>query len=253
MPAERPGQLEEVRVVERAPDRLPQLVLGDRVQAAVGRVGRVVAVDHLAEEPRVRVRVPDDRQHLGPEAGRHRVRGVEPPSRRAPVQPVGHDLRDVVDEPRAPRGPGRRAADGPRTWRTRRPRRRTGTTGRRANRGRRQRGLERRERAADVVEHPVQDDTQATTASLGHEVVEVVLVAEPGIDLEVVDGVVAMGLGGEDRAEQQARTAELDRIVQPALQLPQPVPDGLLLRQLRLLRTGEAERVHVPPDSVIGP
>jgi hypothetical protein len=48
-------------------------------------------------------------------------------------------------------------------------------------------------------------------------------------------GVVAVGLGGEDRAEQQARTPELDRIVQPALQLPQPVPDGLFLRQLRFL------------------
>jgi len=116
-----------------------------------------------------------------------------------------------------------------------------------------QRGLERRERAADVVEHPVQDDAQATLASLCDQPVDVVLIAQPGIDLEVVDGVVAVGLGGEDRAEQQARTAELDRIVQPALQLPQPVPDGLLLRQLRFLRTGEAERVHVPPDSVIGP
>ena len=104
-----------------------------------------------------------------------------------------------------------------------------------------------------MVEHPVEDDTQAAAAGLGHQVVEVVLIAEPGIDLEVVDGVVAVGLGGEDRAEQQARAAELDRIVQPALQLPQPVPDGLLRRQLRLLRAGEAERVHVPPDSVIGP
>jgi hypothetical protein len=83
--------------------------------------------------------------------------------------------------------------------------------------------------------------------------VEVVLITEPGIDLEVVDGVVAMGLGGEDRSEQQARTAELDRIIQPALQLPQPVQDPLFLRHLRLLRAGEAERVHVPPDGVIGP
>jgi hypothetical protein len=116
-----------------------------------------------------------------------------------------------------------------------------------------QRGLERRERAADMVEHPVQDDAQTTLARPGDQPAEVVLIAKAGIDLEVADGVVAMGLGGEDRAEQQARTPELDRIVQPALQLPQPVPDGLLLRQLRLLRTGEAERVHVPPDSVIGP
>jgi uncharacterized protein (DUF362 family) len=58
-----------------------------------------------------------------------------------------------------------------------------------------------------VIEHPVEDDAQAAPGGLRHQVVEVVLVTEPGIDLEVVDGVVAVGLGGEDRAEQQARAA----------------------------------------------
>src|SRR5258708_31041468 len=67
MPVEGPGQLEEVTVVQRAPDRLPQLVLGDRVDAAVGGVTRVVAVDHLGGEPGGAVAGADRRQDLAPE------------------------------------------------------------------------------------------------------------------------------------------------------------------------------------------
>ena len=110
-----------------------------------------------------------------------------------------------------------------------------------------------RPRAADVIEHTIKDDPQAAAAGLGDQVVEVILVTQPGIDLEVVDGVVTVGLGGEDRPEQQARAAELDGIVQPPRQLPQPVPDGLPGRRLGLLGSGEAQRVHVPEDGVLGP
>ncbi len=166
VPVERPGQLEEVPVVQRAPDRLPQLILSDRVQAAVRGVGHVVAVDHFPDEPSVGMRFPHPGQDLGPEAGRHRVRGIKPPSRRTPVQPVDHDLGHVVDHLGlfviegdklvmaleglvvathriAPEPPGRGPAC---------------TVG--------ERGLKRRERTADVVEHPVQDDAQAPPAGL---------------------------------------------------------------------------------------
>jgi hypothetical protein len=104
-----------------------------------------------------------------------------------------------------------------------------------------------------VVEHPVENDAQATACRLGDQVVEILLVAEPGIDREVIHGVVAVGLGREDRSEQQARAAESGRVIEPSGQLPEPVPDRLLGRQRRLLRTRETERVHMPPDNVIGP
>ncbi len=79
--------------------------------------------------------------------------------------------------------------------------------------------------------------------------VEVLLIPEPGIYSQVVDGVVTVGLGREDRSEQQARAAKLHRVVQPSLQLPQPVPDRLPHRQRCLLRAGEAQGVNVPPDN----
>jgi len=84
-------------------------------------------------------------------------------------------------------------------------------------------------------------------------VVEVLLIAEPGIYLEVIDGVVAMGPGREDRPEQQARAAEPGRVIEPSAQLPQPVPDGFLRRQRRLLGVRETQWIHLPPDSVLSP
>ena len=116
-----------------------------------------------------------------------------------------------------------------------------------------QRGLERGEAAADVVEHPVEDQPHAARVGGGHERVEVVLVAEPRVDPEVVHGVVAVRLRREDRPEQQPVAAELDRVIQPRRQPPQPVPDRLARRQRGLLRAGEAERVHMPEDGVISP
>src|SRR5204862_6212399 len=54
-----PRQFEEVGVVQRTPDRLVQLVLGYRVEAALADEAAVVAVDHLPEDERVRMRGPD--------------------------------------------------------------------------------------------------------------------------------------------------------------------------------------------------
>jgi len=116
-----------------------------------------------------------------------------------------------------------------------------------------QRRLERGEPAADVVEHPVQDQPHAPRVGGRHQRVEVVLVTEPPVDPEVVHGVVAVRLRGEDRPEQQPVAAEFDRVIQPRRQPPQPVPGRLVRRQRRLLRAGEAERVHLPQDGVISP
>src|SRR5690606_19750439 len=57
--AERVRELEEVPVAQRGPDRLPQLVLGDRVRAGGGGEGRVLTMDDLAEDPRLGMRGSD--------------------------------------------------------------------------------------------------------------------------------------------------------------------------------------------------
>src|SRR3712207_6941721 len=57
VPGQRRIELEEVGVVERAPDRLPQLVLGDRVQVRLGDEPGVVAVHDLAHQDRKSTRL----------------------------------------------------------------------------------------------------------------------------------------------------------------------------------------------------
>jgi hypothetical protein len=59
-----PGQLVGVAVVEARPDRLPQLVLGQRVDGGGPGDRGVVAVDDLAEEPRVGVALADAGEDL---------------------------------------------------------------------------------------------------------------------------------------------------------------------------------------------
>ena len=61
-------------------------------------VSGVIAVDHLADKPRGREGLAHGGQHLGPEARRHRVGGVQPPAARAPAEPVAHHLDDVAED-----------------------------------------------------------------------------------------------------------------------------------------------------------
>ncbi len=91
---ERPGELKEIAVVERAPDRLPQLVLRHGVDTACLDEGGIVAVDDLAEEIGVRMLRAHFRQHARPKSRRNGVGGVEPPAGRAAVEPMDHDLGD---------------------------------------------------------------------------------------------------------------------------------------------------------------
>ncbi|MET3141764.1 UNVERIFIED_ORG: hypothetical protein ABIB19_002481 [Arthrobacter sp. UYEF10] len=48
-------EFEEVRVVERTPDGLPELVLRGGIESAGPNLGCIVAVDVLAHEVRVRM------------------------------------------------------------------------------------------------------------------------------------------------------------------------------------------------------
>ena len=101
-----------------------------------------------------------------------------------------------------------------------------------------------------MVEDAVEGDPQAAGVRLGDQAVEVGVVAEPRVDPEVVDGVVAVRFGGEDGTEQEPVAAQVDRVVEPILQLWQAMHD----RRLRCRRgPGEAERVDLPPDRVIRP
>jgi hypothetical protein len=58
----------------------------------------------------------------------------------------------------------------------------------------------RRELPARVVEHSVEKDPDATVVARRHQPAEVVVAAEPRIDLEVVDRVVAVAGRGENRS-----------------------------------------------------
>ena len=82
VPVERPGQLEEIAIVERAPDRLPQLVLRDRVDAGFAHEAAVVAVNDLAEDIGVGVLLADPWQLHRPRNGAARRRPHRAASRR---------------------------------------------------------------------------------------------------------------------------------------------------------------------------
>ena len=83
-----------------------------------------------------------------------------------------------------------------------------------------------REIHADMVEHTIEQDPQAAAVRLGDQVVEVGVVAEPGIDAVVVSGVVTMGARREDRPQRDTGCPQRDGVVEPADQPPQPVFAG---------------------------
>ncbi len=215
----------------------------------------VVAVDHFADEEGVRMPSPYGRQDPLPEARRHRVGRVEPPAGRAAVEPVVQHVRHIVayggfvmvegDKPVVP-------LEGLVVDRTV-----PGLPPPEPCRGRPVRAFgnrpgERRKRTADVVEHAVQHDAQTAPPGRGDQVVEVVIAAESRIDPEVIHRVVPMGLGREDRSEQEPRATQVHRVLQPPFRVPQPRPNRCP-GQRRDRRAGEPQRVHLPPDRVVDP
>ncbi len=263
MPGERPVELEQVPLRDGVADGLPQLVGGDRVDGRLGGVARVVAVDHLADEPRVGVPLADAREDRGPERRGDGVGGVEAPAGDAAVEPVDHHLGHVRahglgvvverdERAMALEADGRAGAV---------PAEPGGGLGSRAV-GERLR--EPRVAASHVVEDAVEEHPHAARGGVGEEGVEVGVVAESRVERQVVAGVVAVGLRVEDRAEQQAVGAEVDEVREPRAEAVDAVggrrvgmrggsADGSGEVVAGLRRAREAERVDVPPDDVIGP
>ena len=98
VPHQRPVELVEVAVVEAAPDRLPQLVLGDGIEAGLSHPRRVVAVDDLTDEPRVAELLAHPGEDLRPEPVGDGVCGVQAPAVGAARQPVRHHVDGVGDD-----------------------------------------------------------------------------------------------------------------------------------------------------------
>ena len=94
--AQGPFQFEEVLLLQAAPDRLPQFILGDRVDAGFSHVLGIVAMDHLAENPGIGVGCAHLWQDTAPERRVDRVHRIQSPARNPPVQPVGHHLHHQI-------------------------------------------------------------------------------------------------------------------------------------------------------------
>src|SRR5690606_36330509 len=214
---------------------------------------RIVAVDDLAHEPGIGEPCPDALDDRPPELRRDGVSGVKSPAVYAALQPVGHDVGDVGGdlgfgvvqrdeavvalecaqigvEPLPVRGLVAFGGD----------------------------GREPGEASPDMVEDTVEQDTDALLRRLGKESLQVVLVAEPGVDPVVVNGVVAMSLRGEHRPEREPIAAEPDKVVEPAAEPPQPSRRRPALAAPALTvpagyGPGEAEGIDMPPDGVLGP
>ena len=249
MPLDRVRELVEVAVVERAPDRLPQLVLGHRVEPGPGDERGVVAVDDLADEPRVRVLGAHAGQDGAPERVRHLVGRVQPPPVRTAVEPVPQHRADVLGDG------GLVVVQGDEEVVTLEGRGTVAVPAEPAASvdvallG----APEDLEVAADVVEHAVEQHPDAASPAGLEEPVEVGVVAEARVDAEEVGRVVAVGARREHRAQREPGAAELEQVVEPVLQPREPVDGGRAGRQRLALGTDEAQGVDLPPDGVIGP
>ena len=222
MPAQRPVELEEVPLPQRGPDRLPQLVLGDRVQA------RPVRRSPGSRRGSSRRRTRRRGTARGPAAARRpRTRGAPrrprpAASRRRRAPASASSPRRPGPAPRRRRGPARPAGRGPRRstgspslQRIQRPASEPAPASSAARTG--------REVPAGVVEDAVEQHPDPPLAAGGDERVEVAVVAQPGVDAEVVGGVVAVGPRGEDRSQRQPVRAQRDEVVQPPVQPAQLV------------------------------
>ena len=57
----------------------------------------------------------------------------------------------------------------------------------------------------DMTEHAVQENPQAALFAGRGESIEIFVPAQSRVDAELVQGVVPVGFGGEDRPQQQSR------------------------------------------------
>src|SRR4051794_22060089 len=104
-----------------------------------------------------------------------------------------------------------------------------------------------------MVEDAIEEDADTLLHAGVHQPLQVLLGAEPAVDAQVVDGVVAVRLRLEDGAQGEAVAAQREQVRQPRLELPQPRHGGCAFRKRRPLGSGEAQRVDLPPDGVPDP
>jgi hypothetical protein len=102
-----------------------------------------------------------------------------------------------------------------------------------------------------VIEHAIEQDVQSSFVRRCNQAIEVLVVAEAGIDAEVVDGVVSMGFGDEDRPQCQARAAEFGRVVEPGFEPVEPMADRAMQLARGLFCGEETEGIEVPPDGFV--
>src|SRR6266496_6612153 len=112
--------------------------------------------------------------------------------------------------------------------------------------------LKQRMLTADMIEHAVEHDTQPAVMGRLDERIEIALVAEPPVDLEVIDRVVAMHGRGEDRPEQKPRGSEIHGVIQPRNEMTKAMRNTGAGTGLEL-GPDETERIDVPPDRPLDP
>ena len=99
--------------------------------------------------------------------------------------------------------------------------------------------------------HAVEKHADPAFFARSEEAIEGSIVAQPRVDFQVVQRVVAVGFGLKNRAERDPVEAEFLHIVEPAGEVIEaPSGAGIALADRGV---GEAEWVYVPPQGVIDP
>ena len=260
------GDLEVVVIVVGAVERLVQVVVGDGIERGVVHPAAVIAVDHLAHQPEIRlhglgggaqgaheVKIQHvggvqaqavDVERLHPEA--HRVQQVVPHGGILQVQlhqlvvaapvfigeavvilVVAPEIHAAVPVPIGALLPaGLNVPEG-------------------------------EEIAARVVEHAVQDHPHARRVAAAHEFGQILVGAQAGVQLAIIRGIVAVARRLKQRADVKPRAAQRAQVVDPRDQVVQPMHRRAIIVSLR--RARQAQGVYMIeyrffiPSHVISP
>ena len=219
-------------------------------------------MDHLAENPRIRMRGLDLWQHSRPERARHRIRGVESPTGSPAIQPVVHHTGHIVNgligrmvqryqivvplehiqsgfaiiadmraDQTVPRVIGRIQAAG----------------------GFVKRRLNGRMIAAYMVEHAIQYHLQTHIPAGSDQPVECSISSQPHIDVHMVKRVIPVRRRFEYRTEQQTGSAQVTGIFQPRNQRVKATAMEFARAGGTDIGAAESQRVHVPEHPVLHP
>ena len=111
--------------------------------------------------------------------------------------------------------------------------------------------LKRKEATTGMVEHGIDDDTDAVIMRCIHEVAEVCIGPQSTIDGFIIRGVVAMTAGLEERADVDGIAAEHLQVRDEGVELRKASTD--LSAIVLLLGTHHAERIHMIKNSAVIP